>query len=78
MQIEIIKENNNVFYKIPYLELEEYRLKKFISPNNFAKKIGIPVRNYYNLIRNGKKGKKVHTATAMKINNFIKTINGGR
>jgi len=77
MQIEVIKENNNVFYKIPYLELEEYRLKNFLSPTNFAKKIGIPLRMYYQLIKHQNK-RKVHAATAMKINNFIKTINGGR
>tara|TARA_R100001443_G_C3213985_1_gene144190 strand:- start:96 stop:323 length:228 start_codon:yes stop_codon:yes gene_type:complete len=70
MQITIQTKNNNVFYKIPFVQLEEYRLKNFLSPTEFAKKIGIPLRSYYHL----KKNKNIHVKTALKLNKFFKTM----
>lgn len=71
MKIEVKEINGKLQYLLPMKLLEKIRLRVFMTPPNFAKKLNISVRNYYRLLENPHTN---HVKTADAINQFLKTL----
>ena len=72
INLEIIKTNNEYFYKIPIDLLENYRLSNFLSVKEISNQIGISYKTY---LRFFNETRKTNPKNAKLINKFLENIN---
>ena len=73
MKIEVIEIDGKLQYLLPMKLLEKIRLRVFMTPPDFVKKLNISLRSYYRLLENPCTN---HVKTADAINQFLKTLKG--
>ena len=73
MKIEVIEIDGKLKYLLPMKLLEKIRLRVFMTPPDFVKKLNISLRSYYRLLENPCTN---HVKTADAINQFLKTLKG--
>jgi len=71
MKIEVIEIDGKLQYLLPMKLLEKIRLRVFMTPPDFVKKLNISLRSYYRLLENPCTN---HVKTADAINQFLKTL----
>ena len=73
MKIEVVEIDGKLQYLLPMKLLEKIRLRVFMTPPDFVKKLNISLRSYYRLLENPCTN---HVKTADAINQFLKTLKG--